>query len=124
MYAVIAPIIYYTNTWFTTYLPLTGSDAYNDTGNVYNSSRILNENGVIDDAKYGTYSPIFLPITFSLSYGLGFAVLSCLITHVVLYHSKDVLGTFRGRSKKDIHTRLLSCYPDVPWWWYGILTVG
>lgn len=124
VYAVVAPILYYTNTWFTAYLPLTGSDAHDNTGNVYNSSRILNENGVIDDAKYRAYSPIFLPITFSLSYGLGFAVLSCLITHLILYHSKDVLSTFRGRSKKDIHARLLSHYPDVPWWWYGILTVG
>lgn len=124
MYAVVAPVLYYTNTWFTAYLPLTGSDAYDNTGNVYNSSRILNNNGVIDDDKYRKYSPIFLPITFSLSYGLGFAVLSCLITHVVLYHSKDILSTFRGRNKKDVHARLLSRYPDVPWWWYGILTVS
>lgn len=52
MYTFIVPILYYTNTWFTAYLPLTGSDAYNNMGNVYNSSRILNENGVINDVKY------------------------------------------------------------------------
>ncbi|QMW29127.1 hypothetical protein G4B84_004462 [Aspergillus flavus NRRL3357] len=123
IYAVIAPILYYTNTWYTAHLPLTGSDAYDNTGNLYNSTRILNDEGAIDDAKYREYSPIFLPITFALCYGVGFAVLSCLLTHVVLYHSKDILDTFRGQNKKDVHARLLSRYPDVAWWWYAILTV-
>lgn len=124
IYAVIAPILYYTNTWYTAHLPLTGSDAYDNTGNLYNSTRILNDEGAIDDAKYREYSPIFLPITFALCYGVGFAVLSCLLTHVVLYHSKDILDTFRGQNKKDVHARLLSRYPDVAWWWYAILTVS
>ncbi|KAE8155974.1 OPT oligopeptide transporter protein-domain-containing protein [Aspergillus tamarii] len=123
IYAVVAPILYYTNTWYTAYLPLTGSDAYDNTGNLYNSTRILNDEGAIDSAKYREYSPIFLPITFALSYGVGFAVLSCLLTHVVLHHTKDILDTFRGQNKKDIHARLLSRYPDVAWWWYAILTV-
>lgn len=85
VYAVVAPILYYTNTWFTAYLPLTGSDAYDNTGSFYNSSRILDESGTIDETKYREYSPIFLPVTFALSYGMGFAVLSCLISHVLLY---------------------------------------
>ncbi|EHA19676.1 hypothetical protein ASPNIDRAFT_208855, partial [Aspergillus niger ATCC 1015] len=123
IYAVAAPILYYTNTWYTAYLPLTSSDAYDNTGSVYDSSRILNSEGVFDEDKYKAYSPLFLPVTFSLSYGVGFAVLTCLITHVLLYHTKDIIKTFRGESKKDIHARLLSQYPDVPWWWYGALTV-
>ncbi|KAB8070934.1 OPT oligopeptide transporter protein-domain-containing protein [Aspergillus leporis] len=122
IYAVVAPILYYTNTWYTAHLPLTGSDAYDNTGNLYNTTRILNDQGAIDAAKYQEYSPIFLPVTFALSYGVGFAVLSCLLTHVVLHHTKDILNTFRGQNKKDIHARLLSRYSDVPWWWYAILT--
>lgn len=124
VYALVVPIIYYTNTWFTSYLPLTGSDAYDNTGNIYNSSRILDASGAIDESKYRAYSPIFLPATFAMSYGVGFAVLSCLITHVLLHHSKDIVMTFKGNKKKDIHARLLSRYPDVPWWWYGIMTVS
>lgn len=124
VYAVAAPILYYTNTWFTAYLPLTSSDAYDNTGNLYNSSRILDDTGTFNEEKYKAYSPIFLPVTFALSYGVGFAVLSCLLTHVALNHSKDILETFRGQNKKDIHARLLSRYPDVPWWWYLALTVG
>ncbi|RAL13267.1 small oligopeptide transporter, OPT family [Aspergillus homomorphus CBS 101889] len=99
------------------------SDAYDNTGNLYNSSRILDKTGTIVEGKYKAYSPIFLPVTFSLSYGVGFAVLSCLITHVLLYHTKDIVSTFKGQSKKDVHARLLSRYPDVPWWWYAVLTV-
>lgn len=124
VYALVVPIIYYTNTWFTSYLPLTGSDAYDNTGNIYNATRILDASGAIDESKYQAYSPIFLPATFAMSYGVGFAVLSCLITHVLLHHSKDIIATFKGEKKKDIHARLLSHYPDVPWWWYGVMTVG
>lgn len=124
IYAVAAPILYYANTWYTAYLPLTSSDAYDNTGGIYDSSRILNSEGVFDEDKYKAYSPLFLPVTFSLSYGVGFAVLTCLITHVLLYHTKDIIQTFRGENKKDIHARLLSQYPDVPWWWYGALTVS
>jgi OPT oligopeptide transporter protein. len=124
IYAVAAPILYYTGVWYTSYLPLTGSDAYDNTANIYNSSRILNDKGEFDEAKYKSYSPLYLPVTFSLSYGLGFAVLSCLITHVVLNHSEDILKTFKGSNKKDIHARLMSHYPDVQWWWYGAMTVS
>lgn len=123
MFAIACPILYYTNTWYSAYLPLTGSDAYDNQGQIYDSSRILNAQGNLDDAKYQSYSPIFLPVTFALSYGNGFAVLSCLITHVLLYHSKAIIGVFRGEQKKDVHARLLSRYPDAPWWWYAIMTV-
>ncbi|KAJ5806846.1 OPT oligopeptide transporter [Penicillium riverlandense] len=123
IYAVVAPIIYYTNTWFTAYLPLTSSDAYDNTGNLYNSSKILDSTGAIDEEMYKAYSPIYLPATFAMCYGVGFAVLSCLITHVLLYHTKDIISTFKGANKKDIHARLISRYPDAPWWWYGIMTI-
>ncbi|GLA35576.1 hypothetical protein AnigIFM63309_011421 [Aspergillus niger] len=62
IYAVAAPILYYTNTWYTAYLPLTSSDAYDNTGSVYDSSRILNSEGVFDEDKYKAYSPLFLPV--------------------------------------------------------------
>lgn len=124
IYAVAAPILYYTGVWYTSYLPLTGSDAYDNTASIYNSSRILNDRGEFDEKKYQSYSPLYLPVTFSLSYGVGFAVLSCLLTHVILNHSKEILQTFKGSNKKDIHARLMSHYPDVQWWWYGGMTVS
>lgn len=124
IFAVAAPILYYTNTFYSAYLPLTGSDAYDNTGNIYNSTKILDGSGNFDEAKYRAYSPIFLPITFAIAYGTGFAVLSCVLVHVALYHSKDIWNTLRGGGKKDIHARLVSRYPDAPWWWYGIMTVS
>ncbi|KAJ9409496.1 hypothetical protein DTO045G8_2851 [Paecilomyces variotii] len=123
IYAVAAPILYYTGVWYTSYLPLTGSDAYDNTASIYNSSRILNDRGEFDQKKYQSYSPLYLPVTFSLSYGVGFAVLSCLLAHVILNHSKEILQTFKGSNKKDIHARLMSHYPDVQWWWYGGMTL-
>jgi len=42
-----------------------------------------------------------------MPYGVGYAVLSCLVTHVLLHHTKDIINTFKGEQKKDIHARLL-----------------
>lgn len=45
IFALVAPILYYTNTWSTSYLPLSGSDVYDNTGNVYNVTKIVDTSG-------------------------------------------------------------------------------
>ena len=123
VFALIAPILYYTNTWYTSYLPLSGSDSYDNTGNVYNATRIVDTHGNFMVNAYKQYSPVFMPATFALSYGLSFAVMTCLPVHIFLYYWKDMRDALRGTAKKDIHARLLSRYPDVPWWWFASMTV-
>lgn len=123
-FALVAPILYYTNTWWTSYLPLSGSDSYDNTGQVYDVSKILDASGNFLEAQYKEYSPIFMPATFALSYGLSFAVMACLPVHIFLYYWRDMWGAVKGDGKKDIHARLLMRYKDVPWWWFGIITVS
>lgn len=122
-FALVAPILYYTNTWWTSYLPLSGSDSYDNTGQVYDVSKIVDASGNFLEAQYKEYSPIFMPATFALSYGLSFAVMACLPVHIFLYYWRDMWGAVKGDGKKDIHARLLMRYKDVPWWWFGIITV-
>lgn len=45
IFALVAPILYYTNTWSTSYFPLSGSDVYDNTGNVYNVTKIVDASG-------------------------------------------------------------------------------
>lgn len=122
-FAIAAPIIYYKNVWYSSFMPLSSSNIYDNTGAQYNGSRIIDSSGNFVEAAYKAYSPVFMPATFALGYGTSFAVMSCLLTHILLYHTKDIMNVFRNKQKKDCHARMIEKYPDVPWWWYGVLSV-
>lgn len=122
-FALITPILYYTNTWYTAYLPFSGSDTYDNTGNVYNATRVVDQHGNFLEDEYRKYSPIFMPVTFALSYGISFAVMSCVPTYIFLNYWREIVGAFNPNRKKDIHARLIERYQDTPWWWYAGLTV-
>ncbi|KAF5704858.1 OPT family small oligopeptide transporter [Fusarium globosum] len=121
-FALVTPILYYTNTWYTAYLPFSGGDIYDNTGNVFNASRVVDRHGNFSPEDYKDYSPIFMPVTFALSYGISFATMTCVPTYIFLNYWKQILGAFNPQRKKDIHARLIERYPDAPWWWYAALT--
>ncbi|KAI9736312.1 MAG: hypothetical protein M1834_001198 [Cirrosporium novae-zelandiae] len=122
-FALVSPILYYTNTWYTAYLPFSSSNSYDNTGAEYNGTRIVDSHGNFLQDKYAEYSPVFMPVTFALGYGISFATMACLPVHIFLYHSQDILQAFKGTNKKDIHARLIQKYKDIAWWWYAALTV-
>lgn len=109
---------------YTSYLPYSGADSYDNTGSVYNTTKIVDINGNFQADAYEAYSGIFMPVTFALCYGLSFAVMSCLPVHAYLYHFNDIKKAFMGRSEKDVHARLIQRYKDVPWYWYMTITVS
>ena len=69
---IITPALFYTNTWFTSYLPLCTADVYDRFGELYNTTRVITNN-LFDQEKYAAYSPPYLPATFAFVYGLAFA---------------------------------------------------
>ena len=70
---ILTPILYYTNTWYSKYMPISSTGSYDNTGSPYDVSQILTPEGTFDIDKYQAYSPLFLSTTFALSYGLSFA---------------------------------------------------
>jgi OPT family oligopeptide transporter len=96
---VITPIIYFQDVWGT------------------------RDNSISTSTQSpSTWSAMGLVTTFTT-----FASLSSVFVHMFLYHSKDLWNQFRSRSldKKgnDIHCRLIAAYPDVPDWWFFIVSV-
>ncbi|KAK7997966.1 hypothetical protein PG989_006006 [Apiospora arundinis] len=87
---VIAPIAYYTNTFYSSYMPILSSSVFDNTGKIYDVSRILTPEFLFDSEGYANYSRVFLPITYVLSYGLQFAGLASLLTHTACWHGKDI----------------------------------
>ena len=72
---------------------------------------------------YKEYSPIFLPASFVIAYGLCFATITATATHIFLYHRNQLWSQARHTPsvKLDIHARLMSVYKEVPDWWYLII---
>jgi OPT family oligopeptide transporter len=120
---IVVPGLYYANVWYTAYLPICTADLYDNTASVYNVSKVLNADHTFNQAKYEAYSPPFLPATFAFVYGTSFASITSVPVHIYLWHSRQIRDALAGRTKLDIHARLMRLYPRAPWYWYGAITV-
>jgi OPT family oligopeptide transporter len=87
---IVAPIAYYSNWLYSSYMPILSAAVFDNTGNVYDVSKVLTEDFLFDREAYSKYSRVFLPITYVLSYGVQFAGLASLLTHTVCWHGKDI----------------------------------
>jgi OPT family oligopeptide transporter len=104
-------------------MPVSVGIPFDNTGAQYNLSAVVNKNA-FDQAKYEEYSPMFLPITYTVSYGAIFAIYPAALVHIFLWYRKDIIHQSRRglKDQKDIHSQLMSKYPEVPHWWF--LTLG
>lgn len=130
---IITPAIYYSNTWFTAYLPMQTNAIFDNMGKVYNVSRVIDKKDgfVLDLAKYHAYSPIYLPVTYALNtFGLCFASISSLIVWLVLEKRHEIYEGFCNsslavtlrlapRTEKTVQEQ---AYGTVPTWWYLLAT--
>jgi len=116
---IVSPIMYYSNVWFSAYLPISANGAFDNTGNWYDPTQVVT-NGVFNATAYEEYSPLYLPITYALAYGLSFASLTALLSHTWLWYRRDIVRLFRSTlsDHKDVHSRLMASYKEVPAWWY------
>ncbi|EIW77497.1 OPT oligopeptide transporter [Coniophora puteana RWD-64-598 SS2] len=119
----ITPILYYTNTWYSKFLPMSSITSYDRFGDSYNVTAILNPDNTLNLTAYQEYSPLFLSTTFALSYGLSFASITATITHAFLFFRKQIWTQSRRSmdEQPDVHARLMSKYRQVPEWWYMII---
>jgi OPT family oligopeptide transporter len=122
---IVTPIIHFTNIWYGKYMPISTPTSYDNTGALYNVSRILNDKFEFDLAKYKTYSPLFLGTTFALAYGQSFASITAVLVHVYLYHGTEIWQQFKESldADEDIHLKLNRVYRQAPDWWYLALGV-
>ncbi|KAK8034129.1 hypothetical protein PG993_009124 [Apiospora rasikravindrae] len=84
--------------------------------------RCVMTDGVFDQQKYVAYSPPYLPATFAFVYGISFASITSVLSHVYFFHWSEIKHAFKGTLRLDIHARLMNAYKQVPWyWWVGIV---
>ncbi|KAI8635048.1 OPT oligopeptide transporter protein-domain-containing protein [Xylariaceae sp. FL1651] len=122
-FVALASIFHYTGTWYSQFLPMSDASTYDNTGAIYNVSRILTPEFTLDEGAYQAYSPLFISTTFALSYGLSFAAITALITHTFIYYSGPIWAQYQNSTneKPDIHMKLMRKYEEAPAWWYASL---
>lgn len=130
LFAWIAiPALNFSNVWYGDYVPVLRNAILDNTGAVYNISRILTPDHIVDPAKYETYSPLFLSTGSALTYGTGFASIAALVSNTYLFHGAEICRRWKASSGEldDIHMKLMRKYKLVPTWWYlalGIVMVA
>ncbi|KAG1051741.1 hypothetical protein G6F43_006076 [Rhizopus delemar] len=121
---IICPAMYYQNVWDAQKFPIMTSKLFNKDGEVWDNSKVLNSDNILDEAAYAEYGPLRMAPFFALNYGIGFAGLTCILVHTWLYHRHEIMQRFReSRTKEnsdDIHMKLMRAYPEVPQWWYAL----
>lgn len=120
----VVPILYFTNALYSSYFPIAAGQTYTNTGAPFDVLQILTD-GVFDAEKYRNYSPIFLSLGLTFNYAFNFAALTAVVTHTYLWYGRDIMKQLRTsvREEKDIHSRLMSRYRDIPHWWFAVLFV-
>lgn len=93
--SVIIISVYYTNTYYTAYLPINSNHPFNHFGKRYNVIAILDDRGIIDIEKYQAYSPPYLSAANVVNYMFFFSIYIAALTYGFLYHRLEISMGFR-----------------------------
>jgi hypothetical protein len=132
--AQIILAIWYTNTWNTAYIAINDNHVWDNTGSRYNVLRVIdNSTTLFNEEGYKTYSPAYLSAANAFAYGMWFALYTATITHTILYHRREIVAGFKNlisrksafADSKDVHTRLMRSYREVPeYMYFGVLVTS
>ncbi|RUS27410.1 hypothetical protein BC938DRAFT_483292 [Jimgerdemannia flammicorona] len=123
---IIAPALYYNNVWNSKAYPILTASLFTVDGEAYDKSRILNADITLNETLYQEYGPLRLSSFFAVTYGVGFASLTAILTHAILWNGKQIVAQWKAsrEENEDIHAKLMRKYPEVPGWWYYSIFLG
>ncbi|KAK9360818.1 OPT oligopeptide transporter protein-domain-containing protein [Lipomyces starkeyi] len=127
--------MYWSNYKFSGYLPPNTSNIYDDSGKVYNLSRVV-VNNVLDKELYHQYSPPYISAGKILYLGGSYALYAFAFVYIMLNEwtmiseaMKSFIKSLRDRKMsnyeryKDPISIMMSKYPEVPDWWFLVIFV-
>ncbi|CAG8567234.1 12233_t:CDS:10 [Dentiscutata erythropus] len=124
---IIAPLAYYYNVFDAQNFPFLATYSLDKHGQRYNQSAIIDHStGTLNATAYENYSPVYLSVTFALSYLYSFIGLSAVLSHVFLFYGKEIWQRFkasREEEQDDIHCKLMNNYPEIPNTWYALIFI-
>jgi hypothetical protein len=95
-------------------MPILSTAVFDNTGKPYNVSRILTGEFLFDEQAYKNYSPVYLPITYVLSYGVQFAALTSLVAHTICWYGKDIWQQTRKAFDERQDVPAMETYQPLP----------
>lgn len=127
--------VYYSNYYWSAYLPINSNSIFTNTGASYQVSEVLTD-GLLDLEKYRAYSPPLYSAANLVTYGAFFAIYplvfiyTCYIERKSIVHSlkqvKKSLQNFRRSNFadfKDPHSRMMAEYEEVPDYYFLIILI-
>lgn len=121
--------IWYSNTYFTGYLPINTNRVWDNTARLYNVSLVTDSKGLFDATKYEAYSPAYLGAANLTIYIFFFAIYPATLMYVLLNHWYEMRmgfvnlvkgfrrngGDTQGTGQyQDVHNRLMARYQEGP----------
>lgn len=89
--------VYFTNTWYTGYLPINSNHLFDNTGSRFNVSRIINSDFTLNVQEYENYSPAYQTAGNAVVFFFFFAIYTATAVHAGLYYKKEIMNGFRVR---------------------------
>ncbi|KIY49349.1 OPT superfamily oligopeptide transporter [Fistulina hepatica ATCC 64428] len=102
----VVAAIWYTNTFYTGYLPINSNRVFDNTGLYYNVSLIVDNEGHFDANSYEAYSPAYLTAGNILLYCFFFAVYTSTLSHAILYHRYEIVHGFKALFRRKALSNL------------------
>ncbi|CCE77999.1 Piso0_000609 [Millerozyma farinosa CBS 7064] len=128
--------VYYTNMYWSAYLPVNSSGTFNNKGESYEISEILNDQGVLDEKKYQEYGPPFYTAANLVLYGSFFASYPFTIFYTITTNWSDIVFAMKSLVKAlmdfkrsssfgydDAHCRMMRRYKEVPEWVFLLILI-
>ncbi|KAK9235556.1 OPT oligopeptide transporter protein-domain-containing protein [Lipomyces kononenkoae] len=127
--------MYWTNYKYSGYVPPNTSNIYDNSGKVYNLSRVV-VNNVLDTKLYEEYSPPYISAGKLLYLGSSYALYTFSFVYIVLNERRMITEALKGfiqslkdrkmsnyERYKDPISTMMSKYPEVPDWWFLVIFV-
>lgn len=77
---IVVPAIYFTNTFYTGYFPMSAYFSWDNTASRYQANAVVTDS-LFDAEKYAAYSPVFMSATLVMAYAVSFASFASVFVH-------------------------------------------
>ncbi|KAJ4806374.1 oligopeptide transporter [Rhynchospora pubera] len=124
---IITPTAYWLNLYNAKSFPIFSDGMFTASGQKYNITSIIDSNFHLNTEAYEKNGPLYISVFFAVTYGGSFATLTATVTHVFLFHGREIWQLSKSafqEKKVDVHTRLMSKYKQVPEWWFICILIA
>ncbi|KAG0042933.1 hypothetical protein BGZ83_012015 [Gryganskiella cystojenkinii] len=97
---IVTPIVYFTNYWSAMSYPIVSSNLFDNNSQLYDISKIVNNDLTFNVTMYEEYSPIIMTPYFAITYGTSFMAVMATFVHVALYYGPDICTIAKTRTQR------------------------